>query len=71
MRVESHGGIILTGKTEEVGEKPVPVPLCAPQIPRGLTGAQTARCNLLSIPSDLDDFLSSHSFFTYSETFLR
>jgi hypothetical protein len=25
------------GKTEEVGEKPVPVPLCPPQIPRGLT----------------------------------
>jgi hypothetical protein len=27
----------LTGKTEELGEKPVPVPLCQPQIPQGLT----------------------------------
>jgi hypothetical protein len=26
------------GKTEEIGEKPVPVPHCPPQIPRGLTG---------------------------------
>jgi hypothetical protein len=26
-------GMILTGKTEGLGEKPVPVPLCAPQIP--------------------------------------
>jgi hypothetical protein len=25
------------GKTEELGEKPVPVPLCPPQIPHGLT----------------------------------
>jgi hypothetical protein len=24
-------------KTEELGEKPVPVPLCPPQIPHGLT----------------------------------
>jgi hypothetical protein len=28
--MESHGGMILTGKTEELGEKPVPVPLCPP-----------------------------------------
>jgi hypothetical protein len=27
------------GKTEELGEKPVPVPLCPPQIPHGLTPA--------------------------------
>jgi hypothetical protein len=26
------------GKTEELGEKPVAVPLCPPQIPYGLTG---------------------------------
>jgi hypothetical protein len=25
------------GETEELGEKPVPVPLCPPQIPHGLT----------------------------------
>jgi hypothetical protein len=29
------------GKTEELWEKPVPVPLCPPQIPHGLTGART------------------------------
>jgi hypothetical protein len=29
------------GKTEELGETPVPVPLCPPQIPLGLTRAQT------------------------------
>jgi hypothetical protein len=29
------------GKTEELGEKPVPVPLCPPQIPHGLTQAWT------------------------------
>jgi hypothetical protein len=29
------------GKTEELGEKPVPVPLCPPQIPYGLTQDRT------------------------------
>jgi hypothetical protein len=29
------------GKTEELGEKPVPVPLCPPQIPHELTRART------------------------------
>jgi hypothetical protein len=28
-------------KTEELGQKPVPVPLCSPQIPHGLTRART------------------------------
>ena len=28
--------MILTGKTEVLGEKHVPLPLCPPQIPRGL-----------------------------------
>jgi hypothetical protein len=32
----SSGGIILTGKTEGLGEEPVPVPLCSSQILRGL-----------------------------------
>jgi hypothetical protein len=31
----SYGGMVLTGDTEEIGEKPVPVPLCPPQIPHG------------------------------------
>jgi hypothetical protein len=41
--LESDGGMILTGKTEELGENPVPVPLCPPQIPHGLTRASAAR----------------------------
>jgi hypothetical protein len=40
------------GKTEELGEKPVPVPLCPPQIPHGLTQARTrasaVRCQRLT-----------------------
>jgi hypothetical protein len=31
----------IDGKTEELGEKPIPVPLCPPQIPHGLTQALT------------------------------
>jgi hypothetical protein len=37
MRVENHCGTILTGKTEEVGDKPVPVLLYSPQTPHRLT----------------------------------
>jgi hypothetical protein len=43
MSVESHGGMTLTGKTEELGEKYVPVPLCPPQIPHGLTQVSAMR----------------------------
>jgi hypothetical protein len=39
--MEFHCGMILTGKTEELGEKPFPVPLCPPQIPHGLKQART------------------------------
>jgi hypothetical protein len=31
MIMESHGGMILTGESEELGEKPVQMPLCPPQ----------------------------------------
>jgi hypothetical protein len=41
MNMESHDAIILTGKTEELGEKPVQFPLCPPQIPLGLTRERT------------------------------
>jgi hypothetical protein len=42
MTLESEDGMIYwQGKTEELGEKPVPVPLCPPQIPHGLTRAWT------------------------------
>jgi hypothetical protein len=37
----SSGGMILTREAEEVGEDPVPVPLCPPGIPHDLTRAQT------------------------------
>jgi hypothetical protein len=36
MIVESHGGMILTGKTKELKEKPLPVPLLSPQIPASM-----------------------------------
>jgi hypothetical protein len=39
--MESRGGIILTGETEAFGEKPVPQPLCRPQILHGLTWERT------------------------------
>jgi hypothetical protein len=38
MSLESDGGMLYwQGKAEELGEKPVPLPLCPPQIPHGLT----------------------------------
>jgi hypothetical protein len=41
---ESDGEMIYwQGKTEELEEKPVPVPLCPPQIPCGLTWASIVR----------------------------
>jgi hypothetical protein len=41
MGAESDGSMILQGKTEEVRENPVPVPLCPPHIQHGLTPEQT------------------------------
>jgi hypothetical protein len=42
MSLESDRGMIYwQSKTEELGEKPVPVPLFPPQIPHGLTQART------------------------------
>jgi hypothetical protein len=41
MSMERDSGMVLTGETEELGEEPVPVPLCPPQIPHGLTRART------------------------------
>jgi hypothetical protein len=42
MSLESDGGMIYwQGKTKELGEKPVPVPLCPPKIPHGSTRART------------------------------
>jgi hypothetical protein len=37
MRVEGHMGRYWQGKAENLREKPVPVPLCPPQLPHGLT----------------------------------
>jgi hypothetical protein len=39
--MEIHYGMILTEKNKELGKKPVPVSLCPPQIPYGLTRVQT------------------------------
>jgi hypothetical protein len=33
MRMDSHGGMTLTGETEELGEKPVPVSFHPPKNP--------------------------------------
>jgi hypothetical protein len=41
MWVWIYGEMIFAGKTQELGEKPVPDPRGPPQIPHGLTGAQT------------------------------
>jgi hypothetical protein len=37
----SHGGMISTGETEELGEKPAPVPLCPPHVPLVLSRSRT------------------------------
>jgi hypothetical protein len=41
MRIESRWNNTDGGKTEELGENPVPVPLCSPQISHGLTRVQS------------------------------
>jgi hypothetical protein len=41
MSMEGHGEMVFTGKTEELGEKCVPVPRFPTQIPRGLIPART------------------------------
>ena len=45
--LQTHRSLDRQGKTEVLGEKPVPVPLCPPQIPHGLardrTGASAVR----------------------------
>jgi hypothetical protein len=44
----SSGEVILTGETEGLGGKPVPVPLCPPQIPHGLIGERTRASAVIS-----------------------
>jgi hypothetical protein len=39
--MERRGGMIMTGKSRRSPRKPVPVPLCPPQIPHGLIRAWT------------------------------
>jgi hypothetical protein len=41
MRMETHDGMLLTGQTEELGDKNAPVPLCPPQTLHGLSRART------------------------------
>jgi hypothetical protein len=54
--------MIPTGETEELGEKPVPVPHCPPQVPHGLTsgkntgfGGEMPATNRLSHGTALSD----------------
>jgi hypothetical protein len=42
--------MILTGETEELGEKAVPVPLCPPQIPHGSTSPDATFPNIRVVP---------------------
>jgi hypothetical protein len=62
MSMNSHGGMIRAEETEELGVSPVPVPLCRPQISRGLTGAQTSA----SAVRGEGDYPSSHGTDTIS-----
>jgi hypothetical protein len=73
-------------KTEELGEKPVPVPLCPPQIPHGLTQVRTrasavrgwrlttwamARPLLQSLTStELGHIILTHSYYSSREVTL-
>jgi hypothetical protein len=43
MSMESHGGMILTGKTEVLGKKPVPVPLYPHRLTPALARASAVR----------------------------
>jgi hypothetical protein len=40
MSMERHGGLILTGETEDLGTKPAPASLLTQQIPRELIQAR-------------------------------
>jgi hypothetical protein len=41
--MDSHGGMILTRENRRTRRKPDQMPLCPPQVPRGLTRASAAR----------------------------
>jgi hypothetical protein len=47
MSMESHGGMILKGKTEGLGEKSLPVKLSPSETPYGLTRARTQASNVV------------------------
>jgi hypothetical protein len=53
--MESHGVILLTGQTEDIGEKTVPVPPCPSQIPRELTWGIPPRGEAGTAKSELTD----------------
>jgi hypothetical protein len=44
--MKSHGGMILTEKTEDLGEKLVTVPLRTSQIPHRLSRDRTRACEV-------------------------
>jgi hypothetical protein len=47
MSMESNSEMILTGKARNSREKPVPMPLCSPQIPHGVTRMNPATNRML------------------------
>jgi hypothetical protein len=65
--MESYGGIILTGKAEELEEKPVPVPLCPPQKPTWIDlGANPVLRGERSATNDLSHGTAQITIFTTS-----
>jgi hypothetical protein len=71
MSMESHGGMILTEETEELGEKPVPLPLCPLQVPRGLTRAYPGLCGERPVTNRLSHGTASSYkllFFSYKKS---
>jgi hypothetical protein len=74
-RVWSIGGMILTGETEVLGEKPITVPLCPPQISYGLTWDRTRTFAVRGLPntsccrSYLTENITNTDLFVFSEIF--
>jgi hypothetical protein len=48
--VWSIGGMKLTGENEVLEEKPVPVSICPPQIPHGMTWGRTQDSMMTGMP---------------------
>jgi hypothetical protein len=51
--------MILTGETEVLGEKPVPVPLCTPHIPHGPTGGRSRSSVMFRVLESVQSLLEN------------